>query len=131
MGIRRQRRGRRGRDITQIASERIAILFDHAGKTARENDIPTSERYVSLARAISMRYNIHLEPRYRRQFCKKCGSYHIPGKNQRVRIHSGRTVRTCLICGDTVRRLNSPRKPQVRVQPKSPAPAREPSGDED
>jgi len=131
MGIRRQRRGRRGRDITQIASERIEILFALAGKAARDKDIPTSERYVSLARAISMRYNIHLEPRYRRQFCKKCGSYHIPGKNLRVRLHSGRTVRTCLKCGETVRRPNAPRKPRIRVQSKSPAPAKAPSEDGD
>jgi len=109
MGERRQRSGRRSRDNPQIASERIVILFREAERAAGEGEHGLSERYVSLARSIGMRYNVRLPARLKRRVCKKCGALLLPGKNLRVRLRSGKTVRTCLKCGNVSRLLNAPR----------------------
>jgi len=130
MGIRRARRGRRGRDITEIASERIRILFERAAGAAGEKDPASSKRYVFLARALSMRYNIHLEPAHRRLFCKKCGSYLVPGRNLRVRLRPGLTVTTCLDCGSVSRKRTAPRATRARGNEPSPPQSPKAAGEE-
>jgi ribonuclease P protein subunit RPR2 len=98
MGERRQRSGRRSRDNARIASERMAILFAEAERSARQNEPGLSGRYVRLARSIGMRYNVRLPAGLRRRACRKCGAFLVPGKNLRVRLRGGKTVWTCLKC---------------------------------
>lgn len=70
----------------KIAEERIEILFDKARKEFKENP-KLSNRYVFLARKISMRYNVKLNSEQKNQFCKKCYSYLFPGINCIVRTN--------------------------------------------
>jgi len=110
MGERRQRSGRRSRENAQIASERMAILFWEAERAAREGAPELSDRYVSLARSIGMRYNVRLPARLKRRACPKCGAFLVPGKNLRVRLRNGKSVWTCLKCGNVTRMRNAPRQ---------------------
>ena len=109
MGERRQRSGRRSRENAQIASERMAILFQEAERAARKGASELSDRYVLLARSIGMRYNVRLPARLKRRACPKCGAYLVPGKNLRVRLRGGKTVWTCLKCGNVSRMRTAPR----------------------
>ncbi|MBM4248372.1 MAG: ribonuclease P [Euryarchaeota archaeon] len=111
MGERRQRRGRRSKDMARIASERVALLFGEAERAARQGRSALGDRYVSLARSIGMRYNIRLPPDLKRRACRECGRFLVPGKTLRVRFRAGRTVRTCLKCGNISREKLASRKP--------------------
>lgn len=84
-------------DTRHISRERIAILFNLAGECFSENPA-LSDRYVQLARKISMKQRVRLERRYRRQFCHHCKRFLVPGVNMRVRVSRGRVVITCFSC---------------------------------
>ena len=82
-----------------IASERIKILFELADDAASEN-ISRADRYVELARAVGMRYNVGIPGEHKRKFCKYCNKYLLPSVTSRTRINSpGHRVEiTCLNC---------------------------------
>ncbi len=82
----------------KTAKERIEILFEEAEKAALCGDIDFSDRYVTLARKIGMKYNVNITSEYRRRFCKDCYSYLFPGKTCKVRINKGKIVTKCLKC---------------------------------
>ncbi|MCU0632333.1 MAG: ribonuclease P [Methanolinea sp.] len=84
-------------DTRRIARERIAILFSQA-RECFPYEPGLSDRYVALARKISMKQRVRLERRFRRQFCHHCQRFLVPGVNMRVRISRGRVVVTCLSC---------------------------------
>ena len=81
----------------KIARERIAVLFSLA-KAAFATYPERSNRYVDLARRIAMRQRIRIERRFRREFCRRCSSFLVPGSTSRVRVHGGNVVVTCLCC---------------------------------
>ena len=81
----------------KIALERIRTLFKEA-KTAFNQDPKLSNRYVELARKIAMKYKVRIPKQLKRQFCKHCYSYLVPGKNLRVRARKGKIVYSCLEC---------------------------------
>ncbi len=89
-------------DTRRIARERIEILFSRAGECFHA-DPESSNRYVALARKISMKHRVRLEPCFRRQFCHHCGNFLVPGENVRIRIRRGMVVVTCLSCGKHMR----------------------------
>ena len=91
----------KGASVKQIARERIGILFDRAHE--RRDEPALANRYVSLAREISMRQRLRLSKEQKRSFCRSCGAYFVPGKNLRVRIQHGKVIYTCQECGDVVR----------------------------
>ncbi len=70
----------------RIAKERIEILFSEARKIAPDKPKRAS-RYVKLAQKISMRYNVRLPTKHRREFCHKCGVYFLPGENCKIRTN--------------------------------------------
>lgn len=82
----------------EIAYERITYLFEVAGKEYAESPA-RSNRYVSLAKRIGMRYRVSLPSELKRKMCKDCGSFLSPGGNCRVRLKSGRLLITCMNCG--------------------------------
>ncbi len=92
-------------DIRRIAIQRIQTLFRLAKETF--HDDPTlTQRYVNLARKIAMAAKIHLPTEYKRQICRHCKSFILPGVNCRVRIKQQREphlVITCLNCGNQMR----------------------------
>ncbi len=89
----------------QIARQRIHILFILAERTIHENP-NLAERYVETARKIAMSAKIRLPTECRRQVCKHCKSFILPGVNCRVRLQHRREphmVITCLKCGGRTR----------------------------
>lgn len=85
-----------------MAEQRIRRLFDLAEK-AYPRRPELSDRYVDIARRISMRHRVGLPRDFKRRMCKACGSFLVPGKNSRIRLDGRNVVITCLKCG-TVKR---------------------------
>jgi ribonuclease P protein subunit RPR2 len=68
-----------------------------------ENKEEFAQRYVKLARKIGMKYLVRIPYAYKRNFCKNCLSYMIPGKNCRIRLKKKKITTTCLVCGKHIR----------------------------
>ena len=81
-----------------IANRRIRRLFVLAEENALSGKIKLADRYVELARKISMRYLVSIPGEFKRSFCKHCYKYLLPGENCRVRIHRGKLVIYCNSC---------------------------------
>ena len=89
----------------QIALDRIRVLFRMARETIHE-DPNMAQRYVQLARRISMTARVKLPLECRRQVCRHCKGFIIPGVNCRVRVQhlrGPRVVVTCQLCGEKTR----------------------------
>ncbi len=71
----------------KIAKERIGILFREAKNIFKESP-ELAKRYVFIARKIAMKCNIKLSSEQKRQICKKCGEFLVPGENCKVRTNS-------------------------------------------
>jgi ribonuclease P protein subunit RPR2 len=84
-------------EARRIAKERIEKLFTLAESTASEGDRERSRKYVLLARRIGMKLDIPVG--HRKEFCRECSSYLLPGRNCRIRISNRRLAITCLECG--------------------------------
>jgi len=89
----------------EIARERIEVLFKIAEEEFSNNRKDLANRYVELARKISMRYNVRIPKELKRKFCKRCHSYIKPGVNSRTRVRSEKkyVLVTCLECGHKMR----------------------------
>ena len=91
--------GRRSQtpETRRLARERIGILFDRAREFFPGNPA-ASDRCVDLARRIAMRQRVRIPRELRRQFCRRCSAYLVPGSTLRVRVRHGTVVATCLRC---------------------------------
>ena len=72
--------------------ETIKKLFNEAKLNTDKAD-----RYVELARKISMKANISIPRIYKRRFCKHCYKY-FKEEKYRVRTRDGMLVYYCLNC---------------------------------
>src|SRR3989344_6364566 len=79
------------------AMQKIETLFSEAMMQFSKNP-NMSDKYVSLARKIVMKYRIKMPRELKRKFCKHCYSYLVPNKNCRVRIHKSRVIYFCNNC---------------------------------
>ena len=89
----------------RIAMQRIQTLYHLAKVTFNENP-SSAQRYLDTARKIAMAAKIRLPKEYKRQVCKHCKSFILPGVNCRVRVKQRRephVVITCLKCGKQTR----------------------------
>lgn len=76
--------------------KRIDHLFSLAKKESkRRPDI--SRRYVALARKLAKHNNLSIK-KHKREFCHKCNTYFIPGKNCKIRLLKGKISIKCLKC---------------------------------
>lgn len=94
-------------DTKRIALQRVETLFRLAKESFKE-DPPLAHRYVKIARRIAMGAKVRLPREYRRQVCKYCKDFILPGVNCRVRIKQRRephVVITCSDCGKQTRIL--------------------------
>ncbi|RLF28699.1 MAG: ribonuclease P [Thermoplasmata archaeon] len=107
----RRRNAREKRIQKQIAKGRIRWLFQLAEKYALSGRFDLSNRYVELARKISMRYLVPIPRGFKRFFCKHCYRYLLPGVNCRFRIHRGRIIIQCFNCRKYMR---IPLKPHTK-----------------
>jgi ribonuclease P protein subunit RPR2 len=81
-----------------IARHRIHYLFSLAEECALEGKLNLSDRYVAIARTISMKYLVAIPTEHARRFCKHCYSYLLPPLTCRVRIHRGMIITYCSSC---------------------------------
>lgn len=81
-----------------IAKDRIIQLFLMAEKMAFLGDLNLANRYVDIARKISMRFKVKIPKEFKRRFCKNCYSYLLPGSNCRIRINQGKLIIYCYNC---------------------------------
>ncbi|MEM0215972.1 MAG: ribonuclease P [Candidatus Bathyarchaeia archaeon] len=89
----------------QIAMQRIRTLFQLARQIYAQNPA-LAQRYVDIARRIAMAARIRLPREFRRQVCRHCKGFILPGVSCRVRIKQRRephVVITCLKCGGYMR----------------------------
>lgn len=89
----------------RIALSRIRTLFSLANEICLEDPV-LAQRYVDIARRIAMAARVRLPKENRRQVCRHCKSFILPGVNCRVRIKQKRethVVITCLNCGKHMR----------------------------
>ncbi len=85
--------------MQKVARERIKILYELAMKEAMDGEEDLARRYVEHMLNLSTKYNVRI-PRYmKRNFCKKCHTFLIPGKTAQVRLKKGKVVIKCLRCG--------------------------------
>jgi ribonuclease P protein subunit RPR2 len=92
-------------DTRRIARQRVQTLFSLALETFDEYPV-LAQQYVDTARKIAMAAKIRLPRQFRRQICRHCKSFILPGVNCRVRIKQLRephVVTTCLNCGKQTR----------------------------
>ena len=83
--------------LKKIALERINILFREADDIFNKNP-ELANRYIKLARKITMSVNLKIPSNLKRRFCKHCYCFLKPGKNCRVRTHKGKVVYYCFNC---------------------------------
>ena len=81
-----------------IANKRIDKLLSMAERRALSDNLNLADRYVEIARKISMRNLVPIPKDFKRRFCKHCYSYFLPDSNCRIRIHRGRLVIYCYNC---------------------------------
>jgi ribonuclease P protein subunit RPR2 len=81
-----------------IALRRIHYLFFLAEKYGLQGKLHLSDRYVMLARKISMKYLVPIPAEYTRRFCKYCYHYLLPPLTCRIRIHRGMIITYCCKC---------------------------------
>jgi len=100
-----------------IALQRIKTLFRLAKEIINEDSL-LAQRYVDIARRVAMAARIRLPEEYRRQVCRHCKSFILPGVNCRVRIKQRREPHltiSCLNCGNQMRIPLRKRKEQTET----------------
>jgi ribonuclease P protein subunit RPR2 len=91
--------------IREISLRRIKQLFELSFKVLAERP-DLSQRYVEIARKISMRTRTRLPRENRLLICRHCKKFIFPGVSSRIRIQPKREphiVITCLYCGKHMR----------------------------
>jgi ribonuclease P protein subunit RPR2 len=83
--------------VDKESFEIIKELFSSAKKMIKK-DKSLSDRYVSIAREIAMSQNIRIPSELKRQICKHCYSYLLPGYNCKVRISKSMIIYHCPYC---------------------------------
>lgn len=81
----------------EIALTRIKQLFRQAEEMF-SSDRKLADRYVALARKTAMKVKAKIPRELKRQFCKHCYSYLMPGVNARVRTRKGKVIISCFEC---------------------------------
>lgn len=80
-----------------MAEQRIGRLFELAER-AYPGRPDLANRYVAIARRISMRHRVGIPQTLKKKFCKECGAFLVPGENSRIRLDGRNIVITCLEC---------------------------------
>lgn len=101
-----------------IARNRINKLFIMAEQNALSDRLNLANRYVELARKISMRYLVSIPKEHKRKFCKHCYQYLLPTVTSRIRIKGGKLVIYCHNCKKYTRipLKNNRKKPSAMLK---------------
>lgn len=88
--------------IQDVAIQRMWRLFELAKKEyAMHPD--RSERYVQLIRKISMRNRMSIPREIKRNICKHCYTFLVPGSSASYRLKEGYLVISCQRCSKKMR----------------------------
>lgn len=98
MADRRKKEPQRKPFNVDMAEQRILRLFELA-EIAYPQRPDLADRYVEIARRMSMRHRVGMPGHLKKRVCKKCGSFLVPGENCRVRLDGTRILITCIKCG--------------------------------
>lgn len=93
----------------QIAEEEVEKLVQQAKEMFNE-DPELSKKYITMARRIAMKFRLKLPSKIKKQFCKHCSSYLMPGKSCRIRLKNGKLVYCCLSCKKYMRFPYKPKR---------------------
>ncbi|MCK4498068.1 ribonuclease P [Candidatus Bathyarchaeota archaeon] len=92
-------------------------MLQLARRTMKE-DAESAMSYAALARRISMSSRVPIPRFYRRQYCKACKRFFLPGVNSRVRLRQRREPHVVVTCGHCGKHMRFPtrlrRKKDVR-----------------
>ena len=86
----------------QIAKERVLNLFKRSKEIYPKNS-KLADRYVEIARKVAMKAQVSIPSNLKKQFCKKCSKFLVPGSNCRVRIRNKKLVYYCTNCKNYMR----------------------------
>jgi len=102
----------------KIASRRIGKLFIMAEENALTDKLNLANRYVEIARKISMKNLAPIPREYKRRFCKHCYSYLLPNITCRIRINRSKLIVFCHNCRKYTRipLKNNEKKPSARLK---------------
>jgi len=81
-----------------IARRRIDKLFEMAEENALSNNLKLANRYIEIARKISMRNLTSIKKEQKHRFCKHCYIYLLPNITCRIRINRGKIITYCYNC---------------------------------
>ena len=81
-----------------IAKNRIIKLFTLAENKALSGNFNLANRYIEIARKLSMRNLAPIPNNLKRKFCKHCYCYLLPDANCRIRLHKKRIIIFCKNC---------------------------------
>ena len=102
--MKRGRRGRKTREMQQVAFERIGILFTFMIAEALAGRLDYLDRYVKNAKRIGQKMNVRIPTDMKRLYCPKCYWPYFVHQSTRFRLRNGKKIITCGRCG-TIRRL--------------------------
>ena len=80
-----------------VAKSRMNELFSQADKVFKKS-VELANRYVELARKISLKYKVPFTKEQKMQFCKKCNSFLKTGVNSKIRVSQGKVIIHCKNC---------------------------------
>jgi RNase P subunit RPR2 len=89
-------------DATKMARELLQLAIRNSA-----SNLVLAKRQAALARKLLLRFNIRLDWRLRKYYCRGCKQLLVPGLNARVRLGHGKTIIrvTCNECGFMNRRI--------------------------
>ena len=89
-----------------------------AEENALSGKINVANRYVELARKLSMRNLAPIPKEYKRRFCKYCYGYLLPNVTCRIRINRSKLVVYCYNCMKYIRipLKNNRKKPSASLK---------------
>ncbi len=93
----------------KLSLEQIHRLFQLARNLIHEDE-KLAQQYVAIARKISMASRMRIPIEYRRQICKGCKKFILPGVNCHVRIRQCREPHLVITCGYCGRHMRIPLK---------------------
>lgn len=89
------------KSVEDLALQRMEYLFSLA-KSIFKEEPNLARSYVEIGLKIGMRARVRVPVYWRRQICRKCKSFLVPGINLRIRLRSGprsHVTYTCMECG--------------------------------
>ncbi len=89
-------------DATKMARELLQLAVRNS-----VSNLDLAKKQAALARRLLLKFNIRLDPRLKRYYCRGCKQLIVPGLNARVRLGHGATVirMTCDGCGFVNRKI--------------------------